>query len=1733
MPRECLKIIESKSKVRQLRAKAVIAKVSTSSSTPAISSDVAELKDMVRAQLQLHLLLLLQLKQLSQIVLLAVVLTRTKIVPLPAKTFIEKTSKRTLPSNTITNPKEELKGITTQSDVAYEGPTIPTPSKVMKQGTEPSIPYPSRRDNERHRDQANEQIEKFYKIFKDMSFEISFTDALILMPKFASTLKALIGNKEKLSEMARTPMNEHCLMVILNKLPRKLRDPGKFLIPCEFPGMDECLALADLGASINLMPLFVWEVISLLELTPTCMTLELADCSVSKPIVSLKMSHLKDGDFLLFEEADAFLSLEDDPNSPKINPFYYDPEGDILLLEAILDSEPLPPLPNHEQYMPSFKKELKVCEAKTVKSFVDEPPEVKLKDLPPHLEYAFLEGNNKLPVIIAIELGDEEKSALIKVEKLLDAGLIYPISDSSWVSPVHCVPKKGGFTVDENEENKLIPTRLVTRMVTITIVSSMVSLGIFKFPLTLVIRRKLHSPAPTERLPIDSCLSVCAMHRARFKGEKSHFMVKEGIVLGHKISKNEIEVDKAKIDVIAKLPHPTTVKGVWSFLGHAGFYRRIIQDFSKISRLMTHLLEKNTPFIFSEDCIKVFQMLKKKLTEAPILIAPNWDLPFKLMCDASDFAICAVLGQRHEKHFKPIHYASKTMTDAESNYTATEKEMLVIVYAFEKFRSYLIMNKSVVHTDHSVLKYLFAKKDAKARLLWITRIVKSFVLSVFVFHSQELHILSFNLGISVEYSQWSERFMNYREEQTDGEAMINSIKNGDQPLAHVTQVSIAGTSSTKQPPLKDKSMWSDQEKKIQKIDHLARSLLIQGLLNDIYSLIDSNKTTKDLWDALARHMLGSEYGEQDRKAVVLYEYETFKATEGELKKAVVITSDPLALLAEQTKGSKRKEKVVVSSESEGSDDELKKITAFLMTRKRKKVDEKKRDMSKVKCYNCKKEGHFAKDFKKAKVKDYEYYKTKMLLAKKDKDKQVLLAEDHAWMESSKFDKKIAKNHKRLEKENQQSKDFENQTKFFEEKCDVLQNQTNIFEVKNNELNEQIKVLIEKNDDLIAQTKVLQEQLKVKHVVIDNHVECQAKYAKLEAERYEYVIRYSAYFDNDKQHRKQIANQDILFDKMIRVLVEFDENVRMLKNIILEKDLKISELEECVRNKNLEITKCLERLNECENKLHKIRQTNQTIHMIMPYKDKMYNGRKGIGCDQVENSNVIAPVMFKLSGSQNVSPISVTKTSCASNSVETKLKIKIRKRTSSKHYDKQMNKDVLRANKAFVHFSNLDTLSSVRRPKPSGVMWMKKGLSNSVKADLSSVNHSNLNKNIKRYSRKNLMACNNYDARSAYDCNNARNALCNARMNASVDVNDLFIFYDVSIRKSHVSKMPFRKKPSASLNVPSRSKLNKSLPRIMRKWLPKLQPLVEPIPKWIPNVKCQIDKISKTPNSSGPIFKKAKFKANLIRVRVNFWGPSSRFKIYAILGKTIIKTKWIFKNKKDESSLVFQNKARLVAGGYSQQEGIDDDETFAQVARIEPICLFLAYAAHKDFTIFQMDVKTTFLNEILKEEVYVGQPPSFISKQYPDHVYALDKALHGLKQAPRTWYDVLSQFLIDSGFQKGMKEIIFVGLRENMDYFERKQQVFEIYIQDQVQGQRLHARLLKIQVASKKVNIAFENADSSSRVELIPLKIKCDNKVVLNFHKEFSVFSSCKEKENDGLLQNQVFKNKEEVVIKDT
>ena len=201
--------------------------------------------------------------------------------------------------------------------------------------------------------------------------------------------------------------------------------------------------------------------------------------------------------------------------------------------------------------------------------------------------------------------------------------------------------------------------------------------------------------------------------------EKCHFMVREGIVLGHKISARGIEVDIAKVEVI-ELPPPTSVKGIWSFLGDAGFYKRFIKDFSKIAKPLSNLLMQGVVFTFDEQCNQAFMTLKEKLISAPIIVTPDWASPFALMCDASDFAVAAVLGHKKDKVFRAIYYASRTLNEAQLNYATTEKELLAIVFAFNKFRPYLIGNKVIVHTNHSTIKYLMDKKDVKPRLIrWV------------------------------------------------------------------------------------------------------------------------------------------------------------------------------------------------------------------------------------------------------------------------------------------------------------------------------------------------------------------------------------------------------------------------------------------------------------------------------------------------------------------------------------------------------------------------------------------------------------------------------------------------------------------------------------------------------------------------------------------------------------------------------------------------------------------------------------------------------------------------------------------------------------------------------------------------------------------------------------------------------------------------------------------------------
>ncbi|GJX55411.1 reverse transcriptase domain-containing protein, partial [Tanacetum coccineum] len=556
MPQEGLAIIESKSKVRYSRSRASDSRVSTdaplSTSSPSNNSF-----DMQQIAASLEDKMTIKMKQMMNEMKALVVTTPApiKAVEEMMLSFMQSyhtnqpSSSSTLPSNTIPNPRNEAKAITTRSGVSYDGPLIPPPvvekeSEVTKDtelpSTEdiqppplvqeqtkdkepieepsfvankakPNLPYPSRLNKQKIREKDDILSSKFMEIFQNLHFELSFADALIHMPKFASMFKKMLNNKDKLIELTKTPLNENCSAVVLKKLPEKLGDPGRFLIPCDFSEFDNYLALADLGASINLMPLSIWKKHGFSGLTETKMVLELADRTISKPTGVTENVFVKVGKFYfpadfvvldfianprvplilgrpflrtahpLIDVYEGEITLRSDDQSltlkcgdaPSIsynnleslkkvdlidaackiysqevlgfsdsvaynNPSsYYDPivstssptltpfdESDFLLFEEAnafiaIDDEPVLPVSMLRDYSPGIQKDLKVVEPKkssleyaTIYEPKDELPKVELKELPPHLEYAFLEENNKLPVIISKDLSQDEKTSL-------------------------------------------------------------------------------------------------------------------------------------------------------------------------------------------------------------------------------------------------------------------------------------------------------------------------------------------------------------------------------------------------------------------------------------------------------------------------------------------------------------------------------------------------------------------------------------------------------------------------------------------------------------------------------------------------------------------------------------------------------------------------------------------------------------------------------------------------------------------------------------------------------------------------------------------------------------------------------------------------------------------------------------------------------------------------------------------------------------------------------------------------------------------------------------------------------------------------------------------------------------------------------------------------------------------------------------------------------------------------
>nr|GEV37203.1 putative reverse transcriptase domain-containing protein [Tanacetum cinerariifolium] len=719
-----------------------------------------------------------------------------------------------------------------------------------------------------------------------------------------------------------------------------------------------------------------------------------------------------------------------------------------------------------------------------------------------------------------------------------------------------------------------------------------------------------------------------------------------------------------------------------------------------------------------------------------------------------------------------------------------------------------------------------------------------------------------------EYSQWRERFMNYLEEQTYDEAMINYIKN---------------------------------EKKTQKIDRLARSLLIQGLPNDIYSLIDSNETAKDLWDALERQMRGSEYGDVNDAL-------------GYKKKAVVITSDSLALVAKKTNVSKQKEKVVVSFDSKGSgaDDfsELKKITTLLEKafnqrkfyskptknnlrtsstsqsankrqefvktddkKVKKKVNEKKRDMSKVKCYNCKKEGYFAKDCKKAKIKDYNYYKTKMLLAKKDSDEQVLLAEDQAWMLFDVFD--------------------ENNLFIFDDESVRITpvSKTSFTKKPRDSMNVRSKSNSNKSLPRAVHRWLPKMQPLAEPI---------AKWIPR--------VKPARFGNND--FAVIAGNGDVVIGSMTIKKVYYVKGLG--HNLFSVGQFCDKGLEVAFRKST-----CFVRNEDGVDLLTGDRSSN------------LYT----ISLNEVA-SNSSSCLLAKASSSQSWLwhqrlshlNIAIINNLVKNNLVQGLPKMKFEKdhlcfaceqgKIHRKHHKSKMD---FASNKP-LYLLHMDLCGHSHEASEVIISFIKK-------------TQVNLQLQVQRVRTDNGKDFKNKTLAKFFDEDLGK-------LKAKGDIG-VFVGYS----KESVAFKIYNKR-TQEVVVPSSN--TQSISNNM-----------------IPNV----GEASTSHNVFNERLKDAYFDSKALRDADWVSAMQDELDQFARL-----------KNKKDESSLVIRNKARLVGVGYSQQEGIDYDETFASVARIEAIRLFLAYAAHKDFTVFQMDVKTT--------------------KQYPDHVYAFDKALYGLKQAPR-------------------------------------------------------------------------------------------------------------------------------------
>ncbi|XP_060211959.1 uncharacterized protein LOC132639533 [Lycium barbarum] len=536
----------------------------------------------------------------------------------------------------------------------------------------------------------------------------------------------------------------HCNAIVTKDLVQKKEDPIAFTIPCTISKYKFAKALCDLGASINLMSLVIFNKLGLGTPRPNTMRLLMVDRTMKRP-VGFIYGVLVRVDRFIFPTDFVILDCEVDFEMPIIlgRPFLamgralVDMERDDLkfrmndeevtfhickttkqpvdmsvvsvidtineVIESTMEhkhvGEMLPAVlmnydgGNDEEFeetvnaliwLGSYRHNPKKLDinlenraSPPTKPSIIVPPILELKPLPSHLRYEFLGPKNTLPVIIFARLTDEQRERLMVILRKYKKAIGWCIADIQGIPPGIEHQRRLNPSMQEVVKTEII--KWLDVEVVYLIANSSWCIEIFMDDFFVV------------GDSFDECLGNLSHVLKRcetnliLNWEKYHFMAREGIVLGHKISERGLEVDQAKIEVIVKLPLPISVKGVRSFLRHAGFYRRFIKDFSKIANHLCKLLENESKFVFDDASLKAFECLKEQLTSAPIIIALDWSKPFELMCDASGVSMGAVLCQKREKIFHPIYYASKTLNGAQMNYTVTEQELLAIVFAFEKF----------------------------------------------------------------------------------------------------------------------------------------------------------------------------------------------------------------------------------------------------------------------------------------------------------------------------------------------------------------------------------------------------------------------------------------------------------------------------------------------------------------------------------------------------------------------------------------------------------------------------------------------------------------------------------------------------------------------------------------------------------------------------------------------------------------------------------------------------------------------------------------------------------------------------------------------------------------------------------------------------------------------------------------------------------------------------------------